>query len=383
MSWEFWLGLVLGAGAVALAWRHAKRAAARPVGALPLERVLDALEEGVMVVGADGLVRLANARCATLLAAAGPLPGCPLVEVARRPELAGLVQRCLERGPQPPMILNGGPVVWRIEAVPVAGDGGEPLACLVLRDETDRARTEQIRREFVANASHELRTPLTIVQGYLENLLDGALEHPELARKFLKTARKHTERLTRLVEDMLSVSRLESGEAGLLKNKPFSLVKCFDRVADHLHALMDQRGAKLEISIDPAVQRLRGDRFYWEQVFFNLVENSLKNNQKQGLLVRLEARATADGGAEMSVCDDGIGIPAEALPFIFNRFYRVQHAGAADVPGTGLGLSIVKRAVEAHDGTVEVMSEPGSRTCFRIRLPAARVAREEPSAGGE
>ena len=394
---EFWTGCAAGATTLAVAavvaWRVScrKRITPSPPAAdreseaewadIPrLDKVLDALEEAVIVVDRQHVIRLANESCQRFFPQSGILTGKPLVEVTGEPSLDDLVAKCFagslpgpvewKRGPE------GDPLVWRAEAAVVEGEGVPGFARLILRDETERHRTEQIRREFVANASHELRTPLTIVRGYLENLLDGSVEDPQLAHRFLKTARKHTNRLSRLVEDMLTISKLESGDAGLLREKPFSLRKCLARVVEHVHTLVEQRQAVVTVDFDPAVGRILGDRFYWEQVFFNLVENSLKNNTEPGLCVRILARATAEGGVEFRVEDNGIGIPRASLPFVFKRFYRVQQDGGADVPGTGLGLSIVKRAVEAHGGTVEVESDPRILTVFRIRLPKERVVRE-------
>ncbi len=389
----FWAGFAAGAGVVAAATLVAwiVRRTARPAGGdapaadaaavptLPLDRVLDALDEAVLVLDPQHTIRLANAACLRFFPAAGAPTGRRLADVSGVPELDDLVAKCFAGSlPAPLEVRTGGEggTVWRAEAALVESGGPGSSVRLILHDETERSRTDQIRREFVANASHELRTPLTIVRGYLENLLDGSVTDRELAHRFLKTARKHTIRLERLIEDMLSISRLESGDNALLRRKFFLLRKCLARVLEHLHTLVDQREATVTVEIDPAVGRILGDRFYWEQVFFNLIDNSLKNNPAPGLQIRIAARPAAGGGAELVVEDNGVGIPQAALPFVLNRFYRVHQEGQDDVPGTGLGLSIVKRAVEAHGGTLAVASEPGVRTTFRILLPPDRVAGE-------
>jgi signal transduction histidine kinase len=352
-----------------------------------VQRVLDALDEAVLVVKPDKTIMLANSACRKFFPSAPDLVGRRLPGIAIDSRLDDLVTKCLAGGSPAEVELQGGPTgdsIWRVDVAPLSGAGDDTrMVRLLLRDETERVRTEQIRREFVANASHELRTPLAIVHGYIESLLDGAMEDPEMTRQFLKTSRRHTERMGRLIEDMLAISKLESGDSVLLRIKPFSLKKCLLRVTQHLASLAEQRQATIEMDIDPAVARWSGDRFYWEQVFFNLVENALKNNPQPGLKVRIIARPEADGGASLLVEDDGIGIPKAALPFIFKRFYRVQKDHSNEVPGTGLGLSIVKRAVEAHGAGISVESQPGQRTCFTIRLPASGIANAEETAETE
>ena len=348
-----------------------------------VQRVLDALDEAVLVVKSDKTILLANVACRKFFPSALDLVGRRLPGVAIDSRLDDLVTNCLADGSPADTEIQGGPTgdsIWRVDVAPLLGSvDGTRMVRLLLRDETGRARTEQIRREFVANASHELRTPLAIVHGYIESLLDGAMDDPDMARRFLKTSRRHTERMGRLIEDMLAISKLESGEAALLRVKPFSLNKCLLRVTQHLASLTEQRQAIIEIDIAPAVARWSGDRFYWEQILFNLVENALKNNPQPGLRIRITARPESDGGAILQVEDNGIGIPKASLPFVFKRFYRVQKDHSTEVPGTGLGLSIVKRAVEAHGGSISVESQAGQRTCFTIRVPASGISRGEES----
>ena len=388
----------MAAGAIAVRWWMAGQKQEHPSsvlapkasepapenGAHPpvvVQRVLDALDEAVLVVKPDKTIMLANAACRKFFPSAPDLVGRRLPGIAIDSRLDDLVTNCLANGTAAEAELQGGPTgdsIWRVAVAPLSGAGDDSrMVRLLLRDETERVRTEQIRREFVANASHELRTPLAIVHGYIESLLDGAMDDPDMTRQFLKTSRRHTERMGRLIEDMLAISKLESGDSVLLRIKPFSLRKCLLRVTQHLASLAEQRQATIEMDIDPAVARWSGDRFYWEQVFFNLVENALKNNPEPGLKIRILARPEAEGGASLQVEDNGIGIPKAALPFIFKRFYRVQKDHSNEVPGTGLGLSIVKRAVEAHGASISVESQPGQRTCFTIRIPAIGIARGE------
>jgi signal transduction histidine kinase len=262
---------------------------------------------------------------------------------------------------------------WVIDAAPLEGDVEEAGGTrVVIRNVTSEHQAEQVRKDFVANASHELRTPLAIINGYLENLIDDGLhDDPALTRRFLKVMRKHSTRISRIIEDMLVISRLESGEAAALKIKPFPLRACVDDVLERLEPVITEQSAEVKIRMADPGLRIAGDRFYWTQVMFNLIENALKQNPRPGLKIRIGAAKEEDGSVRIWVADNGIGIPGSDLPFIFRRFYRVEkHHSQDQVKGTGLGLSIVKRAVEAHDGEIDVASTPGQETRFTIRLPA-------------
>ncbi len=240
---------------------------------------------------------------------------------------------------------------------------------IVFNDVTEEQRALIIRKEFVANASHELRTPLTIICGYLETLL----ESPEVAEdkkqrtRSLELINKHANRIVRLVEDMLNISRLESSRQDYLKQEEI----CFsDLVADvrlQLERMIARQQTTLRVHSDPDPFFLKGDRFYWTQIMSNLMENALKNNPAPGLVLEVTAKRDATGTSTIEVRDNGVGIPADALPYIFNRFYRANTSES--IKGTGLGLSIVKHAVEAHGGSILAHSAPGVETVFLITLP--------------
>jgi signal transduction histidine kinase len=243
-----------------------------------------------------------------------------------------------------------------------------------MKDITAELETEQIRRDFVANASHEIRTPLSIINGYLETMDDPTVDlRQEVFRRAIRTMRKHGDRLARIVEDMLTISKLESA-SDLLSREPFDLRDSVEDIISQLHPLIDSQHARVSLEAAPENDWiLVGDRFYWDQIFFNLIENALKQNHEPGLKIVVRF-ALEDGRYVLSVTDDGIGIPAADLPLIFKRFYRVQkHHAQTQVKGTGLGLSIVKRAVEAHHGRIEVESRPGIRTVFTITVPQSAV----------
>lgn len=263
--------------------------------------------------------------------------------------------------------LNGEERIFRMIATPL--EHPERPIGLALHDITEEQRAQTIRRDFVANASHELRSPLTLIRGYVEMMEEdpAAAQDAEQRNHALGVMKKHVDRMVQLVEDMLMISRLEDAKAGLLKQEPFELDRLADDVLQHLDVLIRANDTAIVRQFAERPFMLTGDRFYWSQILFNLLENALKNNCRPGLCITLSMEHAADGSAVITVSDNGVGIDAEALPFIFNRFYRADRTGR--VKGTGLGLAIVRHAVEAHGGTVRAESEPGVRTAFRICLP--------------
>ncbi|HIX19450.1 MAG TPA: cell wall metabolism sensor histidine kinase WalK [Candidatus Akkermansia intestinigallinarum] len=269
------------------------------------------------------------------------------------------------------MELHGEMRYYRTLATPLPNE--ERHVGLVFHDVTEEQRTQVIRRDFVANASHELRTPLTIVRGYLETLLEepATAADERMRTRALTVMKKHTDRLVRLVEDMLTVSRLENSQS-YLKMEAFDLNEAVEETVQRLEPLMESQQADFRAELDPCPLMMTGDKFYWSQILFNLMENALKNNPKPGLRLRLRAARSQEGSLSVRVEDNGVGIDADALPYVFNRFYRADKTGK--IKGTGLGLSIVKHAVEAHGGTVRAESRPGELTSFVIELPATPPA---------
>lgn len=347
------------------------------------DRLLNALNDAVFLIDADTIIRFAN-KAAYELFGGRELAGRPVREAFLDPRLTESLFLCLETGEpvQSRVVLsqqtsprgdleNRGVNAWVIDAAPLLDSGEKiPVTRVVIRDVTAEHQLEQIRKDFVANASHELRTPLAIINGYLENLIDDdMLSDPGMARRFLEIMRKHTERISRIVEDMLVISRLESGEANALKIEPFKLRSCINDILERLESVIREHTATVTVDlVDPDVV-LQGDRFYFTQVLFNLVENALKQNPRPGLHIKIGARSM-NGVIEVWIADNGVGIPSADLPHIFRRFYRVEkHHSQQEIKGTGLGLSIVKRAIEAHHGTVSVTSIPGRETKFLITLP--------------
>ena len=258
---------------------------------------------------------------------------------------------------------------WVMDLRPTDLESADLELQLIMRDITPGVHSDQVRQDFVANASHELRTPLSIISGYLENLTEeGGLDDHGIANKMLDTMVRHVTRINRIVEDMLVISRLESDDAAPLKLAPFNFSHCVQDIVERLDLVIAKQEAKVEVNVPD--MEIVGDQFYWTQILFNLVENALKQNPNMPLKVKIKASKDKEGNLTVRIADNGIGIPASDLPFIFKRFYRVaKHHSQTQIKGTGLGLSIVMRAVEAHQGTISATSTPGVKTAFTIKTP--------------
>ncbi|MGI8602110.1 MAG: sensor histidine kinase [Verrucomicrobiales bacterium] len=357
-----------------------------------LQSLLEGLGDACLIVNPDLEVAFANDEARSLFQSPVALVGRRLYEIFPDHRLTEVVERSrrdfapIEENLQ--VTFNAGNEETKrhlvISAAPIRlpGAAKEKFLRVIVRDETHQRDTEQIRKDFVANASHELRTPLSIINGYLENLIEGVIDNPAMVQKSLVTMQKHSTRLARIVEDMLTISRFESvGEHDTdeLRKSSFSCEECVKDVLDRLQPVIEEKQARVELDFPAEGSRMVGDRFYWDQVFFNLIENALKENQHPGLVIDVGMQRTSEG-LKLWVGDSGIGIPRIDLPYIFKRFYRVSKHHGQEIKGTGLGLSIVRRAVEAHGGAISVESTPGARTQFTMLLPVQETTAPPPAA---
>ncbi|TBL77441.1 cell wall metabolism sensor histidine kinase WalK [Paenibacillus thalictri] len=244
------------------------------------------------------------------------------------------------------------------------GAGG---TIVVLQDVTEQEKLELSRREFVANVSHELRTPLTTIKSYLEALEDGAIEEPQLAHKFVGVTRNETERMIRLVNDLLQLSRLDSKQVTISK-EPTDVAEMLDEVVDRFSVQMLQRQIDIRVEVDHALGVMMLDRDRIDQVLDNLVSNAVKYTGEGGS-ISLRAAVQDAKWVEVTVQDNGIGIPKKDLNRIFDRFYRVDKARSRSMGGTGLGLSIAREIVKAHGGTIMLESELNQGTKVVFTLP--------------
>src|SRR5437867_2158371 len=238
-------------------------------------------------------------------------------------------------------------------------------AVVVLHDITELRRADQIRRDFVANVSHELRTPLTAIRGYVEALGESDATADE-RRQFLDIIARHTHRMERLVKDLLRLARLDAGQESI------DITACDTRglvngvVTDLAPALGDRR-QRVAVSIGPGAETVRGDAAKLHDVLRNLIANAV-TYAPENSAIAVEA-TRGEHGVEISVCDEGPGIPEDDLSRVFERLYRVDKSRARDPGGTGLGLAIVKHLVELHDGQVRAENRPERGAKFTITLP--------------
>ena len=331
--------------------------------------LFNSMVEGVLVLDRHGHILLINQSLQRLFNLRADVRGQTILEAFRLAELAALVRRVRKEGMVQNFALElpGMDERWiEVNAAAVLDRGDTPSgAILVFHDVTRIRQLERTRQEFVANVSHELRTPLSLIKGFVETLIDGAEKNPDSRRRHLQTIEKQTDRLTFLIEDLLTISRLESGQV-VLNLQPVELRDETQRVADDLGARAREKNVTVANEV-PSGLTARADANRLQQVLFNLIENAIKYGRRSGR-VTIGGKSSADK-IEIFVRDDGPGIPAEARDRVFERFYRVDRARSRDTGGTGLGLSIVKHIVQAHGGEVWLESELDEGTVFHITLP--------------
>jgi two-component system phosphate regulon sensor histidine kinase PhoR len=324
----------------------------------PLEQeLLSAFPDAAALVSRDGWVRVSNAAFDTL-AATGRAHGLTPLEITRSAELSEAVGRALEGTPRR-LDLALGRRTYLVHLAPLLR--GEVL--LLMRDVTDARRAEATRRDFVANASHELRTPIAAIRAAAETLLGGAVDDAAAARGFVDIVARHAERLSRLTQDLLDLSRIESRQLRI-ETTPVDAAPIARQVVELLAETAREKGLALASEV-PDGTRVRADARALEQVLVNLVENGIKYTCQGG--VKIAGALDGDHGVVLTVRDTGPGIERHHLPRIFERFYRVDAGRSRELGGTGLGLAIVKHLVIAMGGDVSV--ESGSAgTCFSVRL---------------
>jgi len=343
--------------------------------------MLTSMVEGVMVLDYKGRILQVNPALERMFGVTrAEARGRQSSEVFGHPKLNALVSTVLAQrtGQEDEIILTPSGRCLDVEASVAGGEqDNEACAVLVFHDITELRRLENIRKDFVANVSHELRTPLTSIKGYVEALLDGGKDDPETSVRFLDIILKQSDRLNLILEDLLQLSKIESGQVQF-KQEPLHIGSVVERTIAMVKPLADKKHHRLSSQIAADLPLISGDQERLVQVLANLVDNAIKYTPEGGLITvaarRIPvAKNTADeqrDGIELTVTDTGIGIPERDRPRVFERFYRVDKARSRELGGTGLGLAIVKHIVEGHGGQVWVEGNVPTGSRFVVRLPA-------------
>ena len=346
-----------------------------------LEAVLSAMVEAVLVLDTrERILRVNHSAERLFRISADKIRLRSVQEAIRNTDLHRFVTTTLsgEKLVEGDIVIIGDPDrILQAHGVPLRDGENKIIGALIVLNDISRLRAvETIRRDFVANVSHELKTPITSIKGFLETLRDGALHDPENAQRFLNIVIKHADRLSLIIEDLLSLSRIErDAEKGEIRLEQGSLNEVFEAVEKTCREKAQLKNIKLEYAIDQGLVAEINPTLL-EQAIVNLIDNAVKYSESESA-VQVEAHATADE-IVIKVRDHGSGIPRDHLTRIFERFYRVDKARSRKVGGTGLGLAIVRHIVLAHRGRVNVESSVGRGSTFSIHLPAWRL---QPEAG--
>lgn len=341
-----------------------------------LRAILSGMVEGVLITDRFQQVRLVNDPLLRMFDLRQSPVGRAVIEVFRNHQLQQALEHTFRTGTSRKieMALTNGRQFEVYASRLNPGSGGRPIgAVVVFHDITTVRNLEMVRRDFMANVSHEFRTPLTIINGYIETLLDGAIEDRGMAEKSLRAMHRNGERLTLLIDDLLSITTLEQ-RAVRLDFQPVSLPEMVRHLLDQMEPMLGDHQAVVEVEWEEGIPEIEADSLRLDQLFTNLLENALRHGSARGMRITISGRQVLDS-LEITVADNGPGIPLDDQPHIFERFYRVHKDRSRAAGGTGLGLSIVKHIVQAHGGDVSVRSTPGSGATFLVRLPVRQEFR--------
>jgi len=337
--------------------------------------VVNAMPDPAVVLDADGVIVHHNAAVVDLFPRTRS--GQPISSVIRSPDLLAAIEK--KHTPEDVTVVelqDWVPVQRRVSAIltalPIAPGGpGKPTLLIVFRDITDQEKLAQMRADFIAHASHELRTPLASLRGFVETLQGPARDDPQARDRFLSIMAAQAERMTRLIDDLLSLSRIEM-RVHVPPRGVVELNEVVNFVAQSLEPVAEAAGISISVEPLPTPARVRGERDELMQLFQNLIHNGIRYGKKSGhVIVRMTREPPVDGRLQrisIAVEDDGIGIPPEHLPRLTERFYRVSAAASREKGGTGLGLAIVKHIVTRHRGELKISSSPGEGSTFTVVL---------------
>lgn len=374
------LALVFAAAGLPVQSRSARRQERmlRKDRRVPLERIVfntcEAMDDPAIILAPGSVLRFLNTAAVQQFGAMQD--GAHLSSLLRSPAILDMVRKAIETGRAASIehVEKVPSERWfRVRVAPMTGiagmKGGSELYMLTFRDQSESRRMDRMRSDFIANASHELRTPLASLFGFIETMRGPAREDPEARKRFLDIMHEQASRMTRLVDDLLSLSRLEL-KAHVMPTDNVDLVPLVNHISDSLKPLAEELGVDIEISAPDEPVIVKGDRDELVQVFENLIENACKYGQSGG---RVEVSVipqdkTRNEGVEVSVSDNGPGIPPEHVPRLTERFYRVNVEASRSRKGTGLGLAIVKHILTRHRARLVVHSTVGKGSDFRVKF---------------
>lgn len=353
-----------------------------------LETVLNYMINGLALINDQGIIELMNPAAEALFdVSARRMKGKSHLEGLRNYKLSDLIEQVLAEGQEIKAEIVIDILQERVietSLVPLLTRRGKILGIVVVfHDITEISKIQKMRTEFVANVSHELKTPVTSVKGFAETLLDGALEDPQMAQQFVHIIYEEADRLHRLINDLLDLSRIESKHIPLHKES-LNIVDMINNTLEKMKFKIEEEKQSINLQLPDEAIYVMADQDCIDQVFINLIDNAIKYTEDDGeIQLKLEEQ---NHFVTILVSDTGIGIPEEDLPRIFERFYRVDKGRSRRMGGTGLGLSIVKHIVEGHGGNVGVKSEVGKGTTFYFTLPKGEnstIKRRRPINGPE
>jgi len=329
-----------------------------------LEAIIKEMETGVLVVDRSGKVIFSNPAFERAVRKGPVSPGMEMDSILDDKDLLQAMEETLATGESRRVTVqweNGQSMAVRF--IPVR----EPVNGLIgfFRDVTEEKRVEAIKRDFVANVSHELRTPLATIKGYAETLLTGAMEDKKVLKDFLQIIDRHASRMTNLIEDLLTLSMLESQQIPL-RLEYTDIREILKNVVHGFEKRARDKGLHMSCNLDSDLPGLHIDRVRMEQVFVNLIDNAIKYTNEGRISIQAFQE---DSSIKIKIQDTGIGIPEKDIPRIFERFYRVDKGRSRELGGTGLGLAIVKHIIQGHNGKIEVNSKVGQGSTFTITLP--------------
>lgn len=336
--------------------------------------ILENVNDGIAIVNGEGKIMLSNSSVCRFMGIENcSLENKKIVEVFENYDILNFVDKNLKNFTADSMefsLIYPQKRYLKCDAIPVMLKENEKALIIVIKDITKERELDNFRREFISNVSHELKTPLTSIHGYAETLMDDDFKDVETAKKFLGIIENESARMSRLINDLLDLQKLEE-EKTKFQFEEIDLSKVVEYVSRIVKPMTESLGVELKISCKDHI-KIYGDFDRLVQAILNLTDNAIKyTSQKENGIKSVEVicEMIDEQSCQVIVRDTGIGIPSDALSRLFERFYRVDKARSRKVGGTGLGLSIVKMIVEAHKGKIEVSSELGKGSEFKVILP--------------